>query len=320
MKRLMSLLATALLLGAGFQSFALPAEADEQGWGLLVNSPHVGKIYVYVTGEGFAISLPKTGAKFVTHAPDWRVIIYNDKTHVYYVERMEDLEGLTKSPKARQATQAGRKATVQQARKGTTRTIAGCTSTQYFINTYSAEGGAKQAEAWISNQLHPPRQLSMTLGKIFGIDTSAFPDGMPMQVILTTEGGRRENIYDTVLCQPQTIRSASFNYPPSYTRVDNELAVLVDEKSRKKMETILDDSEDLDTLLSTPGAAGSSGGSKAYSSNNRSSSNYGSAYTGGKSATAAGTMPTNSTGTGNGGTAKNGDFWNSMLNQLGGKK
>lgn len=226
-------------------------QADEQGWGLMIKSPHVGIVYLYITSEGFALVIKQTGAKFVTHAPDWRLVMYNDKTQVYYVERLSDLQTMTTSGKGKRTQQAMRKAAMQNARTGKTDTIAGLQATQYFINTYSQEGGARQAEVWITKQIRPPEQLHKTFEKLFGIDMSRgqFPDGLPLRIKLADDAGKRELVYDTMNCQKQVIHTASFTYPSTYKRVDNELAVLMDEKSRQKMESILDDSDDISTLL-----------------------------------------------------------------------
>lgn len=259
MKLCMQLMA--LVVVAGMTLFGVqPAQADEPGWGLLIRSPHVGIVYLYITSEGFAIVVKETGAKFVTHAPDWRLVMYNDKTKVYYVERLQDLQNIT-STKQRKLTDQAKRATLQSAKAGRTATIAGLPATQYFLNTYSPDAGERQAEVWITRAISPPAQLHKTFEKIFNIDMSsnAFPKGLPLRIKVADDAGKRDVLYDTLNCQKQVIHTASFNYPKDYKPVDSELAVLMDEQSRQKMESILDDSDDISTLLgsasSTAGAA-----------------------------------------------------------------
>lgn len=250
------------------------SQADEQGWGLMVKSPHVGVLFLYITKQGFAIVIKETGAKFVTHAPEWRVVMYNDNSKVYYVERLSDLQVISKNNKAKKTQEALSRAT-GNVKTGRSETIGGLPATQYFINTVSAEGGTREAEVWITKSIIPPAQLHDTLRKIFNIDIrkSGIPDGLPLRIKMADEGGKRELIYDTVNAQKQKIHTASFTYPPTYKRVDSELAVLMDEKSRKKMESILDDSDDLTSILGSSSNTTTSGtGSGKGSSSSGSSS------------------------------------------------
>jgi hypothetical protein len=247
MKRWSWLMAASLSCGV-FLSPLQPSLADEQGWGLMLKSPHLGILYVYLTDNGFAIVYPKTGAKFVTHAPDWRVVMYNDSTKTYYVESWDEVKQYGKANKTkRQLSEAARKA-ASGSRKGGTAMIAGQPATQYFVSTVSAEG-QKQAEAWITESIKPPLQLKQLLGKFFQTDMQSFPEGMPLKVKIADDAGKKDTYFETLKAEKQVIRSASFSYPPTYKRVDNELAVCVDEKSRKKMEDILNDSDELSSLL-----------------------------------------------------------------------
>ncbi|HEY9792980.1 MAG TPA: hypothetical protein V6D22_21440 [Candidatus Obscuribacterales bacterium] len=255
MKRWNWLLA-ALAAGSFICTPMQTAQADEPGWGLMVKSPHVGILYLYITKDGFAIVIKETGAKFVTHSPEWRVVMYNDNSKVYYVERLSDLQVISKNGKTRKSAEMIKQAG-GSVRVGRSETIGGLPATQYFINTVSPEGGTREAEIWITKSIVPPTQLHDTLRKIFNIDTrkSGIPEGLPLRVKMADEGGKRELIYDTVNAQKQTIHTASFSYPATYKRVDSELAVLMDEKSRKKMESILDDSDDLTSILGSADTA-----------------------------------------------------------------
>jgi hypothetical protein len=251
----------ALVMAACLSTFPLQtAQAQEPGWGLLIKSPHVGIVYLYITNDGFALVVKETGAKFVTHAPDWKLVMYNDKTQVYYVERLQDLQNVTNS-RGKKVSEVAKRATVQNAKAGKTEVIAGLPATQYLINTYSPDGGERQAEVWITKSITPPVQLHKTFEKIFNIDMSSgsFPKGMPLRIKVSDDAGKRDTLYDTLNCQHQMIHTASFSYPKNYKPVDSELAVLMDEKSRQKMESILDDSDDISTLLGSAGSSGTAG-------------------------------------------------------------
>jgi hypothetical protein len=298
------LLSAGLILGLLINPVA-PARADEPGHGMILQSPHAGLLYLYVTTNGIALVFPKTGAKIVLHSPSWQVVMYNDKSKVYYVESMEEVSMLDgKASRRRTGAQAlARRASANSIRKGQTALIANKNATQYLIHTMS-DSGPKLAETWITNDFDPPKQLIDLLGKLFRIDTVNFPKGMPLRVKLSDDAGKRDLIFDTLKCESQMIKTASFTYPTTYKRVDNEIAVLVDEKSRKKMESILEDSDELSSILgpSTPTRTSS------YRPSTTSTYRPSSSYTPVRTAATQAKKP-----------AAN-DWWGNMMNTLSGGK
>jgi hypothetical protein len=308
MKFWQGLLSAAMILGLLINPTTM-ARADEAGHGMILNSPHAGMLYLYVTQNGIALVFPKTGAKIVLHSPNWQVVMYNDKSKVYYVESMEEVSMLDgKSGRRTRGAQAlARRASANSIRKGKTQVIAGKNATQYLIHTMS-DSGPKLAETWISTDINPPKQLIELLGKLFRIDTANFPKGMPLRVKLSDDAGKRDLIFDTLKCENQMIKTASFTYPTTYKRVDNEIAVLVDEKSRKKMESILEDSDELSSIL------GPSTSTRRATSTYRPSSTYSSSSTY-RPPTSYAPRPAATQAK----PAQN-DWWGNIMNTLGGAK
>ncbi len=306
MKRWNWLLSAGLILGMLVNPM-LSAKADEPGHGMILNSPHVGLLYLYVTQGGIAVVFPKTGAKIVLHAPQWKVVMYNDKSKVYYVESIDDMTNLDTRSKNHggMAAQIARRANSNSIRKGKTAEIAKLTATQYLIHTMS-DSGPKLAETWITTDFTPPKQLIDLLGKLFRIETSNFPKGMPLRVKLSDDAGKRDLIFETLKCEAQQIKSASFSYPTNYKRVDNEIAVLVDEASRKKMESILEDSDELSSIL----------GSSPSKSNN---TNYHPSMSTYRPSTAV-SRPATTASTQAKKPPAQGDWWGNIMNTLGGGK
>lgn len=293
------LLSAGLILGLLINPMTA-ARADEAGHGMILESPHAGMLYLYVTANGIALVFPKTGAKIVLHAPSWQVVMYNDRSKVYYVESMEEVSMLDGKSSRRGRVPLARRANANSIRKGRTALIAGKNATEYLIHTMS-DSGPKLAETWITNDFDPPKQLIELLGKLFRMDTVNFPRGMPLRVKLSDDAGKRDLIFNTLKCESQMIKTASFTYPTSYKRVDNEIAVLVDEKSRKKMESILEDSDELSSILgpSTP--------ARSTSTYRPSGSSY-SSYTPSRTTSAAAKKPAQ------------GDWWGNIMNTLSGGK
>lgn len=306
------LLSAGLILGMLINPM-LAARADEAGHGMILQSPHAGTLYLYVTQNGIALVFPKTGAKIVLHSPQWKVVMYNDKSKVYYVESMEDVSQMDARGR-RKGAMLSHRAQANSIRKGKTALIAGMHATQYLIHTMS-DSGPKLAETWITTDFTPPKQLIDLLGKLFRIDTANFPKGMPLRVKLSDDAGKRDLIFETLKCESQMIKTASFSYPATYKRVDNEIAVLVDEQSRKKMESILEDSDELSSILGSSSSRSSSSyrGTSTYNTSSYRTGNYGSGYgtsssSYGRTSTAAKPAPQSQ------------DWWGNIMDTLSGKK
>lgn len=263
-------------------------------------------LYLYVTPKGFALVYPKTGAKFVMHDPNWKVVMYNDKTKTYYVESMEDLKQYGKGKAELKAH-----AKLNSTRRGANQIIAGARATQYFINA-SSNSGPKQVEASITTDIHPPDQLRVLLGKLFDVDTSHFPPGLPLLVKIADDSGKKDTLYEAKKIEPQKIKSASFTYPANYKHVNSELEVAVDEASRRKMESILEDSDELTGLLGTTSNKPSYG--RTYNSTPSYGSRPQSAATQYRPPVS---RPATSTAAKPG--ANNGDWWGNMMNSFGKK-
>lgn len=326
MRRWTWLLTAVAASGLVLNSLQPASAGTEAGWGLLLKSPHLGTLYLYVTAQGFALVYPKTGAKFVMHSPNWKVVMYNDKTRTYYVESLEDLKQYGKGKTAQELKQHAR---LSGTKRGALGPIAGARATQYFINA-SSNSGPKQVEAWITNDIHPPQQLGMLLGKLFDVDTSNFPEGLPLRVKIADDSGKKDLLFETLKIDQQQINTASFSYPPAYKHVNSELEVAVDEQSRKKMESILEDSDELTSLL---GSSGSSTKSSSYSSYGSHSSYAATPYRpqtsrpvtnvyGGYNPTARPVTqvarPAATAATPKGG--NNNDWWGNIMNSFNGKK
>lgn len=311
MKRCKWLLSASLVLAVLINP-TLAVKADEPGHGMILNSPHAGMLYLYVTANGIALVFPKTGAKIVLHAPNWKVVMYNDKSKVYYIESMEEVSNLDSrgNKHGHGASALARHASANTIRKGKEMMIANMHATQYLIHTMS-DSGPKLAETWITQDFMPPPQLIELLGKLFRIETQNFPKGMPLKVKLSDDAGKRDLIFDTLKCEAQNIKSASFNYPPGYKRVDNEIAVLVDEASRKKMESILEDSDELSSIL----GSSSSSRPSTYRSTTSSYSGSSSAYR----PTTSYAQPVRTTAAPAKKPAAN-DWWGNIMNTLSGGK
>src|SRR6185437_2940312 len=251
MKRWICFAVAVSLVGAIFAP-SQPAKADEQGWGMVMRGPESGVMYLYVTSEGFALVMKQTGATFVSHAPDWRMVMYNDTSHVYYTE---PLDNFNLTPDGQQAA----KHTTQNSQVEGTTTMAGLPVTRYLVTTTSQEYGSKDSEVWATTSINAPEQLKRTFRKVFSVDMGSGLSfkGWPLKITSTSRTGHPYLVYETISAQRQMIHTASFTYPASYRRVDNEMAVLLDEDRAKKLNSVLDDTSDLNDILNSSSSASS---------------------------------------------------------------
>jgi hypothetical protein len=266
------LLAATAAIGISIDVAPAGQAQQQKGWALYQTSPHSGVWYVYLSKNGLAAVNKKIGATLVTRAPQWNVVLYNDKTKVYYLSTLSQWKGSFQSPNAKtnRFKQAAKKAVSTPPRKGKTAPIAGLMATQYITESPLQGSGAKRAEFWVTRDIEVAPQLTEILAKTYGYGLNDV-HGMPLRVAYIDETGKRIPVFDTLKAQQQIIPTESFTYPPTYTQVDNEVAVFMDEKGRKAMANIMDDlggsdgTDELSALLGTTGSTASRTPSARYS-------------------------------------------------------
>jgi hypothetical protein len=277
MKRWMSTLVAAAALVMSQQLPATPQAMS--GWAFLQKSEQAGTWRVYLSQQGLQAVNNEMGVTLVTKAPQWNLAVYNTKTKVYCLSTVKDWQvHFQRDPKYRNRAKFVSK---QAARKGTTSVIAGMRATQYFVDAL-VRGDARQAEVWLASDVHIPSELSQLFEKMYD-----FPLGnlgsMPLRFSYIDESGKKTMVINTLQGRPETIQTASFNYPTHFKRVDSQIAVLVDEKDRKTMAGILDDLDDPDSQQELNSLLGKSGTKRtqyrtsqtpSYSSSQYSSNQY----------------------------------------------
>jgi hypothetical protein len=60
------------------------AALADQGWVLTQRSTKMGDQYLYISDQGLKLSNPKAGFNLVSHAPNWDIVLYNEKTKCFY--------------------------------------------------------------------------------------------------------------------------------------------------------------------------------------------------------------------------------------------
>lgn len=254
---------------------AVRAASPQQvkGWVLQQENPHTGMWNVYLSSAGMAATNKKIGCTLVTKSPQWNVVMYNDKTKVYFLSPLSDWKGTA----MKAGSGGGAKANSKQAaayksmlvekkpKKLKEGQILGHKATQYLTDNL-ASTGLKKVEFWVTPDVQAPPELKQVFSKIYGVGLSNM-SGLPLKVSYIDENGKRTPVFETQKIESKQIPLSSFTYPSSYKRVDSEIAVLMDEKGREAMANIMEDigegqSEDINDLLDSK----SGGKKKKYTS------------------------------------------------------
>lgn len=216
------------------------SQKTQKGWCFLQKSEQSGIWHVYLTESGQMSINDAMGVTMVTKAPLWNLALYNSKTKVYYLWTMNDWQMHSQqNPKYKNRTKYVSK---PAGRRGSQGIIAGMRATQYFVDA-PINGGARQAEVWVADDVRIPPELSLHNERIY--DSSLGGNGaFPLRFSYIDESGKKTMVMNTIAGRQEVIPMASFNYPTHFKRVDNELAVFLDDKDRKIMADILDDDDD----------------------------------------------------------------------------
>lgn len=228
------------------------------GWELIQDNPHTGEWHVYLSNQGMAAMNKKMGCTLVTKAPEWNVVMFNDKTKVYFLSPLSEWKGaqssLKNSAKSRQAYSRATTSLIEKPpKKLKDENILGHKTSLYLTDNLVTTG-LKKVEFSITPEIEAPDQLRQVFGKIYGVGLTKLK-GLPLKVSYIDENGKRSPVFETRKMDKKEIARKIFTHPSDYKRVDSEIAVLMDEKGREAMASIMDDlgegdeGQDLDTLL-----------------------------------------------------------------------
>ena len=208
------------------------------------DNPHTGVWEVYLAENGMLSTNRLMSTTMVTAAPNWDVIMYNDKTKVYFQAPLTDWKGaqgsLKNSLKARKAlTQQHAHLIDNPPKKIGDEIICGHRASIYRTDNLVTTG-LKKVEFSVCDDIEVPAQLRQVFGKIYGVGLSKMK-GIPLKIAYIDENGTRSPVFTTISVTNKEIPMNYFMCPPNYQRVENEIAVLMDEKGREKMDSIMND-------------------------------------------------------------------------------
>lgn len=214
-----------------------------KGWFLLQDNPHTGEWKVYLSEKGIVSMNQRMGCTLVAAAPDWNIVMFNDKTKTYFLSPFTEWKGaqssLKSSAKTRQAYSRATSSLIEKTPKLLKEeTILGHHANLYLTDNLVTTG-LKKVEFSITPDIQVPIQLQQIFAKIYGFGLTKL-HGLPLKVSYIDENGKRSPVFDTRSIRTQNIPLKYFSYPTTYKRVDSEIAVLMDQKGREAMAAIMD--------------------------------------------------------------------------------
>jgi hypothetical protein len=226
-------------LAAVFFVLSAPfAIADDKGWVLTQKSSQLGDQYIYISPSGLKCVNPRAGFAMVSKAPDWNIIMYNDKTRVYYQTTLDNYK--------RQLASRGLTADLanRQWSRGQTNNIAGLRATQYVmrgggkISHQGANGKIRTstvsaADYWVSDDITVPPRLGDLLSSAYGLPTT---QNVPLRLEMTDAKGPKRMLETYRMQVLATIPSNYFECPGGYKAVQSDAEVMMNDEQKQMID------------------------------------------------------------------------------------
>jgi hypothetical protein len=230
-----------LLLVVLTLSSIFPAFADDSGWVLTQKSAQFGDQYLYVTKNGLKCYNPRAGFAFVSHAPDWNVIFYNEKTRVYYQTTMDKWKAEMRS------RGFGTDMQDRNWTKGGSSNICGLHAVEHKMTVSNTLRLGKRATTqisgatyWTCEDISVPPQLSSLLSTVYGLPTTQY---IPLRV-LAVEQGKNKQLLDTYRSQQSAIPVSYFSCPSGLTPVKSDAEVMMNDEQKQILNDMARDLDD----------------------------------------------------------------------------
>lgn len=216
---------------------ASSVQADDKGWVLTQKSATIGDQYLYISPSGLKCVNPRAGFAMVSAAPDWNIVMFNDKTRCYYSTTLDNYKrtlaqrGLTSDLANRQWA------------RGQTGAIGGMKATQFVmhgggaVTRIGSNGKAKTstvsaANYWVSDEITVPARLGDLLSSAYGLPTTQY---VPLRLDYTDSKGPKRML-ETYRMQATAIPSNYFQCPGGYKLVQSDAEVMMNDEQKQMIE------------------------------------------------------------------------------------
>lgn len=189
-----------------------------------VESDYFGNSTMKVSKDGIRIDSKKLGITIVSHAPEWSVIAFNERSKSYYEATLEEW-------KKRVAQRSGMKHGKQEIKLTGTAKIEGQKVKVYrWVDDRTRSGRKKTnpvvTDMYAMQSLLVPKQAAAVIASASDLP----PDfGLPMRITRAQPGTKKASmVLDTLKCKEGAIAKTVFFQPKGFKRVSSEVALIME--------------------------------------------------------------------------------------------
>lgn len=190
-------------------------------WYLQQNSDVHGPIDSYIGAGGYRLDT-RGGLNIICLPPSWHVFFVNHANRRYYEQTMANAQKKT------EWYETGPKGKSTYEKVGSAK-IAGLPCTKYVRKcTPPGKATVIVGEAWVTNELQLPKTTHDAAANSLNIPPSL---GVPLRLVSKNVHGVRVTYLDTLTARRSRLMPGVFKLPNSYTRVNDEVSLILDEFS-----------------------------------------------------------------------------------------
>lgn len=228
------------------------AYASDFGYVLTQTSPLTSSTsLIFISARGIKTTNAATRTGTIVAGPHWDQVTYNDNTKQYArlpntAWRSASYQGTL--PAGRASRQHSSDPVVRLGVRGQ---VAGLNAVQYLVEESTTDGlpaslmgkalGCSKSEIWMSADLPIPAPLNGILAWTYGVPNLK---GYPLRVTYIDAKGRRIAALDTKAARRTQLSASVFSVPPAYQLVNNQFQPLMDERTKRAFNAVLDELSD----------------------------------------------------------------------------
>jgi hypothetical protein len=223
-----------LLLAVVAQVSARECYAKESGWSFTQANMVSGNCTGFVSASGCKLIFQKQGYTFLLAAPEWKAVVYNDRSKVYFKTTVKDYIAKV----TRTMTVSGFE-DIDSALwvKEKSCLLNGKPAVKYVYRAKKIGAAVKAAECWFSEEITvPPAFSELSTG------LNRTPRNTHMLVRLVHHH-RADDIgkvmIDTTLSKKVVVPADCYSYPKNYRLTDNHMEVVMGNVAKQYIDEIL---------------------------------------------------------------------------------
>jgi hypothetical protein len=211
-----------------------PALSANQGWTLELFSDMCGQISIIWIKEAIRIDLKKYDLVMISKAPTWRMLIFSDSTKRYCECSLEQFRTRFGQEKQRHDPNDTIIKTKESAR------LVGLNATKYFLLRKKKQGldWSDKCEVWMTKDPNIPIRIGNVLAEMAALPSNY---GIPIKALRIRNNGVTVRTIEALAYHQVPIKAGLFKGPVGYKKVNDELAVLMEDD----MDTLIEEQADL---------------------------------------------------------------------------